>query len=112
MAHVVRNLQYPAGLFKFPPMPPVCLTLLPRYKALYPDRVTDFLPSEKPEESIIKVGVQNLPPEEFKHLLRYDAESVFWIILFWSILSTVRFRFPYIRNTLRCRNSWKICAST
>jgi len=68
-------------------MPPVCLTLLPRYKALYPDRVTDFLPSEQPEESIIKVRVQNLPSEEFKHLLRYDAESVFWIILFWSILA-------------------------
>jgi hypothetical protein len=87
MAHVVRNLQYPSGFFEFPPMPPVCLTLLPRYKALYPDRVTDFLPSEQPEESIIGVRVQNLPSEEFKHLLRYDAESVFWIILFWSILA-------------------------
>jgi hypothetical protein len=49
--------------------------------------VTKFLSTEKPEESIVKVEVQKLPPEEFKHLLRYDAESVFWVILFWSTLA-------------------------
>jgi hypothetical protein len=87
MAHVVRNLQYPGGIFKFLPMPPVCSVLLPRYQALHPDRVTQFLENEKNGEPIFKIKNETLPPKEFKHLLRYDAESVFWILLYWSILA-------------------------
>jgi hypothetical protein len=49
--------------------------------------VKQFLDNEKEGEPLIEIVNGTLEVKDFKHLLRYDAESVFWILLHWSILA-------------------------
>ena len=54
---------------------------LKTYQAAVGDRLIDFPPNEL---EICKIDV-NQPLKPFKHKLRYDAESVFWLLLWWAI---------------------------
>jgi hypothetical protein len=51
------------------------------YEAAVPNRIRDF-PANEREPCNIKVGK---PLKPFKHKLKYDAESVFWLLLWWAI---------------------------
>jgi len=80
MARMVRSLEYyPEGRFDLPPMPDVAKELLEHY----PQARIDAFPGNK-EEPIDIPEDTPLPPL-FKHLLRYDAESVFWYLLWCCV---------------------------
>jgi hypothetical protein len=49
------------------------------------DRVKAF-PKIEPE-LITMIDVKDMPSDEFQHLLYYDAESTFWLLLWWCILA-------------------------
>ena len=51
------------------------------YKAAVPDRL-DAFPETKPRTYTV---AKDIPHEPFKHELQYDAESVFWLLLWWAI---------------------------
>jgi hypothetical protein len=80
MARMVRSLTYPEGTAKLPPMPDVATE---HCQSMLKARLEDF-PGNKPE--IIDIPSDSaLAPNEFRHLLRYDAESVFWCLMWWCI---------------------------
>jgi hypothetical protein len=77
MARMVRAVEYyPAGEGTLPPMPDVAKELQGRYPEA---RIETFSGIKKKHFEIPK---RTRLPHPFKHLLRYDAESVFWY-LFW-----------------------------
>lgn len=82
MARAVRNLNPPSGLFELPPMAAVNPGLEGTYHRILRDRHVDFDES-KPE--IFRIAEETEYKEPFCHQLRFDAESVFWVLLWWSI---------------------------
>jgi hypothetical protein len=80
MARMVRALEYyPAGRFDLPPMPVVAEELLERYPQ---DRIEAF---SGIGEELIYIPEDTPLRTPFKHLLRYDAESVFWYLLWCCV---------------------------
>jgi len=80
MARMVRALKYyPDGKFDLPPMPDVAEELLEHYPQ---ERIKAFPVNE---EDPIKIPRMTPVPTPFKHLLRYDAESVFWYLLWCCV---------------------------
>jgi hypothetical protein len=61
-------------------MPELDSKLKTRYPA---GRVKAFSPGGK--ETIEIINRKSMPPNKFQHLLRYDAESTFWLLLWWCI---------------------------
>jgi hypothetical protein len=80
MARMVRALKYyPDGKFDLPPMPDVAEELLEHYPQ---ERIKAFPVNE---EDRIEIPERMSLPTRFKHLLRYDAESVFWYLLWCCV---------------------------
>ncbi|KIM24503.1 hypothetical protein M408DRAFT_26973 [Serendipita vermifera MAFF 305830] len=83
MARMVRSSVYPYGLYSIPPMPDLDSRVLPRYKKALGNRLEVF-PAKKKE--FVEIPAKSkMKPEDFRHLLRYDAESVFWFAMWWCI---------------------------
>jgi hypothetical protein len=83
MARMVRSNEYPAGLFRLPDMPDVAPELQERYKSTLENRVNDF-PLNTGE--VIEIEQDSMAnSSKFQHRLRYDAESVFWCLLWWCM---------------------------
>jgi hypothetical protein len=80
---MVRSNKYPAGVYKLPPMPAVAPQLHTRYESLFKGRLEAFPPNNA-EYLEVPEG-EEMGSSEFRHLLRYDAESVFWCLLWWCI---------------------------
>jgi hypothetical protein len=80
MARMVRSLTYPEGIAKLPPMPDVATE---HCRKLLKTRLENF-PGNQPETIDIPSDTA-LASNEFRHLLRYDAESVFWCLMWWCI---------------------------
>ncbi|KAG8812918.1 hypothetical protein FRC19_002805 [Serendipita sp. 401] len=87
MARVVRNVAYPAAVGYLPPAPDIHPQILPHYRELFPDRIEDFRGQLDEEELVGLRESVKVPPTEFRHEQRYDAESVFWYLLWWSLLA-------------------------
>jgi hypothetical protein len=83
MARMVRSNEYPAGIYGLPPMPAVALQLRASYESLLNGRLKAFPPNNV-EYLLVPEG-KKMGSSEFQHLLRYDAESVFWCLLWWCI---------------------------
>jgi hypothetical protein len=73
-----RSSKYLDGLYELSPMPLVVPEVLAHYQSTLKARM-DALPIN--EEEAIRVPSDAVPPNEFRHLLLYDAESVFWYLL-------------------------------
>lgn len=80
MARAVRSAEIKSGYHFFPPMPELSGGAL-RYKECVEERLEVF----KPNSFISKRETDLKPIDFFQHKLRYDAESVFWLLLWWSI---------------------------
>ena len=80
MACAVRAGEVRAGRREFNPMPQLGAAR-DVYEDQYPDRLQSFPPNE--ETSCKKTESSRLEP--YQHQLRYDAESVFWLFLWWSL---------------------------
>ncbi|PVF98016.1 hypothetical protein CPB86DRAFT_826005 [Serendipita vermifera] len=80
MARAVRTPEIPGGYHIFPPMPQLSDGAA-RYKECVGDRLEQFKPNSLRMEGLDK----SEPLKIFKHKLRYDAESVFWLLLWWSM---------------------------
>lgn len=83
MAYMVRNNVYQTGNKTIPAIPQVHSDLISRYQSLLPDRLTRF-PENEEELKPIPKG-EKRSDKDFEHLLRHDAESVFWCMVWWSI---------------------------
>ena len=70
------------GDYKLNPMPQLNQAN-EAYKDAVPERLMAFPPNEGEFYSIGR----DKPREPFKHRLQYDAESVFWLLLWWAILA-------------------------
>jgi hypothetical protein len=90
MARMLRSEEYPAGTFDLPPMPEVASKLQERY----PKARTQSFPTNR-EESI-KIPEDTPIPTRLKHLLRYDAESVFWYLLWCCIQAQPHGHYPKV----------------
>ena len=60
-----------------------------RYAEVHPDRVKKFPNSEKrrlfdPEQ--VGDESQKSQPKRWRHELEHDAESVFWLLLYWAMV--------------------------
>ena len=72
------------------PVPPV-LTIVPGipnspdiYAEAHPDRVTKFRIAER--KTIDPEAVADKPHDGWRHELEHDAESVFWLLLYWAMV--------------------------
>jgi hypothetical protein len=83
MARMVRSNKYPAGFYELPPMPAVASQLHTQYESLLKGRLKAFPPANDMDE--LKVRRGEADSSKFRHLLRYDAESVFWCLVWWCI---------------------------
>ncbi|KIM27089.1 hypothetical protein M408DRAFT_24840 [Serendipita vermifera MAFF 305830] len=86
MARAVRNDILRAGDFRLPSMPKVN----PRLKATYKEAYKGFTPHRlekfpKNEQEIVYLEKNAKYKRPFRHQLRFDAESVFWVLLWWCI---------------------------
>jgi len=81
MARAVVSAVQKKGMYFLVPMPQLDQEGKEAYEAAVPDRLTAF-PSNGLETSFIPSD-KSLEP--FKHKLKYDAESVFWLLLWWAI---------------------------
>ncbi|KIM23841.1 hypothetical protein M408DRAFT_27546 [Serendipita vermifera MAFF 305830] len=80
----VRSTSKPRA-HVFPPMPEVAPGLQESYRNTVSDRVEVFPPNEA--EYLSRKDAEGVVVEEkpFRHLLRFDAESVFWVLNWWCI---------------------------
>lgn len=83
MARMVHSGSYPDGKYDLPPMPQMDPRVLVQYTRAHENRLRNFAGND--EESITVPCDSEMEPENFQHLLRYDAESVFWFTLSWCI---------------------------
>jgi len=83
MARMARSNIYPRGSHDLPPMPAVCPELLAQHDHTLKARLEAF--PENQEETIKIKRDSAMDPDTFRHQLRYDAESVFWCLLWWCI---------------------------
>ena len=70
------------GMLPLPGMPSVSPKVLPLYQELLLDRLGRF-PQIEEDEILVSEAEAFDPTSE--HLLRYDAESVFWAMLWWLL---------------------------
>jgi len=84
MARMVRSNIYPEGVYELPPTPEVASELQRRYQETLPDRVAVFPANDTEELFKVPRGDDGIL-SNFRHLLRYDAESIFWLLLWWCI---------------------------
>jgi hypothetical protein len=84
MARMVRSDVYPGGVYQLPPTPEVVSKLQRRYQGILPDRVAAFPTNDTEELLKVPRGDDGIL-SNFRHLLRYDAESIFWLLLWWCI---------------------------
>ncbi|PVF98017.1 hypothetical protein CPB86DRAFT_873657 [Serendipita vermifera] len=80
MARAVRTAKVQYGYHIFPPMPELCDGAT-RYKDCVGQRLEQFGPNSPKMHKHDK----SKSPNFFQHKLRYDAESVFWVLLWWSM---------------------------
>ncbi|CAG8735121.1 11862_t:CDS:2, partial [Acaulospora colombiana] len=80
MAGVVRSGKINEGPHYFPPMPQLQAGLENYLKHL-PSRLEAFPPNQEADKRLH----DDMILEKFQHELRYDAESVFWLLLWWAI---------------------------
>ncbi|PVF98075.1 hypothetical protein CPB86DRAFT_759228 [Serendipita vermifera] len=80
MARAVRTLQIRKGDHIFHSMPQLSEGGT-RYEECLEERLQEF----KPNEYMSKHQKFPTPIQPFQHKLRYDAESVFWLLLWWSM---------------------------
>ena len=55
------------------------------YAEVHPDRVKKF-PSSTKKLIIDPDTIENTSHDEFRHELNHDAESVFWLLLYWAMV--------------------------
>jgi len=79
---MVRSNKYLDGLYELPAMPAVAPQLLTRYQDTLPGRLETF---PKNDIELLRVPEEDEISSKFQHLLRYDAESTFWLLLWWCI---------------------------
>lgn len=84
MACMLRSKIYPAGKHDLPPIPAIHSGLHQLYKQRYLERMKWFGQNNTEEEVKIPKG-STLSDSKFEHHLRYDAESVFWVLTWWLI---------------------------
>jgi hypothetical protein len=82
MARMVRSNNYLDGLYELPAVPAVAPQLLTRYQDTLPGRLKTF---PKNDIELLEVPEEDESSSKFQHLLRYDAESMFWLLLWWCI---------------------------
>jgi hypothetical protein len=80
MARTVRSPIISPGSHDFWPMPQLSDRAI-RYKECVGNRLRDFPPNEWETVELDEERVL----EPFQHRLRHDAESVFWLLLWWSM---------------------------
>ncbi|PVF95885.1 hypothetical protein CPB86DRAFT_710269 [Serendipita vermifera] len=80
MARVVRSGKIREGPHHSPPMPQLQVGL-ERYRKHLPSRLETFPPNQAVDKRIY----DEIILENFHHELRYDAESVFWLLVWWAI---------------------------
>jgi hypothetical protein len=71
------------GLYILPPMPEVTGKVSGHYQRLFPDRLTKF-PPKKPAPEIVQIP-KTIDLGYDLHYLQYEAESLFWVLLFWCM---------------------------
>lgn len=81
MAVALRRGGVGKAVDMIPAMPEIHSKLLSHYRALLPNRVQEFPANE---EEILQAPAETFEAG-FEHLLRYDAESVFWCMYWWLI---------------------------
>ena len=54
-----------------------------RYTVVHPDRVKTFPASE---DTFINPEREKSQPKQWRHELEHDAESVFWLLLYWAMV--------------------------
>ncbi|KAG8810240.1 hypothetical protein FRB91_003840 [Serendipita sp. 411] len=101
MARMVRNTTHFRAVDWLPVIPDVHQEAMSGYEKLYPDRVQDFPQQSEPEFVHVKPG-QKVDPTEFQHKQCYDAESVFWYLVWWGMLA----RPAYGPDELMKPSSW------
>jgi hypothetical protein len=79
---VVSGMQK-RGHYRLKPMPKLNQEngVYDAYKAAVPDRLEAFPPNEEEYYE----NESDIPHEPFIHKLQYDAESVYWLLLWWAI---------------------------
>ncbi|PVF98015.1 hypothetical protein CPB86DRAFT_705832 [Serendipita vermifera] len=82
MARAVRTPEISPGTHLFPPMPELFAGAA-RYQQFNGDR----FPMPHPNELLWEEQDDYKLLEPFHHKLRYDAESVFWLLLWWCMLA-------------------------
>jgi hypothetical protein len=83
MARRLRGMKLRQGPYDLPPMPEVTGKVSGHYQRLFPDRLTKF-PPNKPEPEIVRIP-KTTDLGYGPHHLRYEAESLFWVLLFWCM---------------------------
>lgn len=87
IAEFLRTKKRKIGYYELPPMPKLDAGAAVAYKKCVPSRLTDFPQMDIKKEEIVnweeKMGVG----VEDQHKLRYDAESAFWLLLYWTVLA-------------------------
>jgi len=80
MARRVRSPLAVGGMYKLPAIPALESEISDRYQHIFRKR-WDMFPSNEPE--VISVDGKMLDYSE--HSLRYEAESLFWNLVYWSM---------------------------
>jgi hypothetical protein len=80
MARAVRSIKILKGHHIFPPMPQLD-DAQKTYERHLSARLKEFPLNEEERRKLI----EHQFIESFQHHLRYDAESVFWLLLWWAI---------------------------
>ena len=83
VARAVVSCRQKEGIYILMPMPQFDQVneAYEAYKDAVPDRLETFLPNK---EKYYR-NASDKPYDPFKHKLQYDAESVFWLLLWWAI---------------------------
>ncbi|PVF93615.1 hypothetical protein CPB86DRAFT_789947 [Serendipita vermifera] len=81
MARRQRGLFLRRGIYELPAIPQVSQNLTEYYKRLFPERLDKFLPNEP---KIVRI-LEEIKLEYDLYHLRYEAESLFWVLLFWCM---------------------------
>jgi hypothetical protein len=82
MARIVRSCKYLGGIYGLPPMP-----LLGEGKDRYEDCVGSRLEAFPDNNTAVFLIETDQALPVFLHKLCYDAESVYWLLLYWCLLA-------------------------
>lgn len=81
MARRVRGPLILKGIYAIPGMPPVTGRLASHYEHLLPSRFNKF---QVEDEELVRI-TDHKTLEYRQHYLRYEAESLFWNLLYWCM---------------------------